>query len=194
MVARLRILTATTIVVALAAAAASAGAGPRPGRARPAPPVDLAVATQAGVVAQEQAESPKGRDDENDAGSGPMDVFSQIEAGWNARNVDMILRHFGPGKVAIAIDGGSSPVAGTFSKSQSHYLFKDLFRYTNTRKFEFVQFRNGEDGSQSYAIAERHYLRRDDGRLIKDKVYVSLHLDREDKREKWVVDEIKSIR
>lgn len=125
---------------------------------------------------------------------GPMDVFADIERGWNAGNVDPILRHFGSQKVAISVLG-TGPSGGTFSRNQSYYLLKDLFRYTLTRKFEFVQYRKpSDDGSDTFAVAERHYQKSDDGRLFKDKVYVSLHLERDGEQERWVVDEIKSIR
>jgi hypothetical protein len=125
---------------------------------------------------------------------GPMDVFADIERGWNAGDVDPILRHFGSQKVAISVQG-TGPSGGTFSRNQSYYLLKDLFRYTLTRKFEFVQYRKpSDDGTETFAVAERHYQKNDDGRLIKDKVYVSLHLERDGGRERWVVDEIKSIR
>ncbi|HEU4929809.1 MAG TPA: hypothetical protein VFU38_08260 [Candidatus Krumholzibacteria bacterium] len=133
--------------------------------------------------AQTQAQAP-----------GPMDVFADIERGWNAGNVDPILRHFGSQKVAISVQG-TGPSGGTFSRNQSYYLLKDLFRYTLTRKFEFVQYRKpSDDGSDTFAVAERHYQKSDDGRLFKDKVYVSLHLERDGEQERWVVDEIKSIR
>jgi hypothetical protein len=192
MVAHFRIITATALVVALATLAASAVAEPRP-RGPGYKVVDAAdPVPQAEVVAREQSGAPKEKAEEKAAATGQMEVFDDIEQAWNARNVDQILRHFGAQKVAISIEG-TGP-SGTFSRSQSYYLLKDHFRYTNTRKFEFVQFRESDESSESYAIAERHYLRRDDGRLIKDKVYVSLHLDREGDREKWVVDEIKSIR
>ena len=126
--------------------------------------------------------------------AGPMDVFADIERGWNAGNVDPILRHFGNQKVAISVQG-TGPSGGTFSRNQSYYLLKDLFRYTLTRKFEFVQYRKpSDDGNETFAVAERHYQKSDDGRLIKDKVYVSLHLERDGDQERWVVDEIKSIR
>ncbi|UCG52641.1 MAG: hypothetical protein JSW58_03575 [Candidatus Latescibacterota bacterium] len=121
---------------------------------------------------------------------GPIGVFADIEAGWKKENVRQILRHYGKGKVAIAIEG-SGPAGGTFSRNQSYYLLKDLFKYTITEKFEFVQYRNVSDGrSKVYAVAERQYKRNDDGRLFKDKIYVSLHLE----ETRWVIDEIKSIR
>jgi hypothetical protein len=121
---------------------------------------------------------------------GPIGVFAEIEVGWRKENVRQILRHYGKGKVAIAIEG-SGPTGGTFSRNQSYYLFKDLFKYTITEKFEFVQYRNiSEDENKVYAVAERQYKRNDDGRLFEDKIYVSLHLE----SERWVIDEIKSIR
>lgn len=132
------------------------------------------------------------------AANGPMAVFTEIEKAWNKKNVDGILRHFGGGKVTISI-GGTGPSGGQFSKNQSYYLLKDLFKYTITRKFEFVQYRKpNREGKSSFAVAERHYQKRDDGRLFKDKIYVSLHLESvpsgDPARNRWVIDEIKSIR
>ena len=176
------------------AIAFSVGLGPvvPPGdaEARPRRP---APANSGGVVSQQNE-----RDDRVPGGAksaiGAMDVFADIERAWNAGNVDLILRHFGSQKVAISVEG-TGPSGGTFSRNQSYYLLKDLFRYTITRKFEFTQYRKpGDEGGQSFAIAERQYQKTDDGRLFKDKVYVSLHLESDDSRERWVVDEIKSIR
>ncbi len=122
--------------------------------------------------------------------SAPLNIFANIEAGWKTQNVQQILRHFGKGKVAISI-GGIGPSGGRFSKSQSFYLLKDLFKYTITKKFEFVQYRNLTNGKRKvFAIAERYYKRSDDGRLFKDKIYVSLSLE----GDRWVIDEIKSTR
>ena len=121
---------------------------------------------------------------------GPLAVFADIEDGWRREEVQKILRHYGKGKVAIAIEG-TGPVGGAFSKNQSHYLLKDLFKYTITQKFEFVQYRNVSNGrNRVYAVAERSYKRNDDGRTFKDKIYVSLHLE----GSRWVIGEIKSIR
>lgn len=120
----------------------------------------------------------------------PLSVFADIERGWRSGKEASILSHFGQGKVAISISG-AGPKGGYFSRSQSHYLLRDLFKYTITKKFEFTQYRNIHNGNRKvYAVAERQYKRRDDGRLFKDKIYVSLH--RENKR--WVISEIKSIR
>lgn len=176
MVTRLRIL-----LVLLLFAAAVAGPGTTSAFAKDA------------VASRENPDKEKKRRDGTRA-AGPMDVFADIERGWNAGSVDPILRHFGNQKVAISVQG-TGPSGGTFSRNQSYYLLKDLFRYTLTRKFEFVQYRKpSDDGSETFAVAERHYQKNDDGRLIKDKVYVSLHLERDGERERWVVDEIKSIR
>jgi len=128
---------------------------------------------------------------------GPMEVFADIEKGWNAETVDLILRHFGEGRVAISIDG-TGPSGGQFSKNQCYYLLTDMFKYTITKKFEIVQYRKPTDnGNTSFVVAERFYQRTNDGRLFKDKIYVSLHLEpaaNAPKGERWVVDEIKSIR
>jgi hypothetical protein len=128
---------------------------------------------------------------------GPMEVFADIEKGWNAETVDLILRHFGDGRVTISIDG-TGPSGGQFSRNQSYYLLTDMFKYTITKKFEIVQYRKPTDnGNTSFVVAERYYQRTNDGRLFKDKIYVSLHLEPAEntpKGERWVVDEIKSIR
>lgn len=121
---------------------------------------------------------------------GPIGVFADIEEGWKTEKIQKILQHYGKGKVAIAL-GGPGPTGGEFSKNQSHYLFKDLFDYTITTKFQFVQYRHVSDGrSDVYAVAERSYKRDDDGRTFEDKIYVSLHLE----KNRWVISEIKSIR
>lgn len=128
---------------------------------------------------------------------GPMEVFTDIEKGWNAEQVNLILKHFGKGKVTIAIEG-TGPSGGQFSKNQSYYLLSDMFKYTITRKFEIVQFRKPEDsGNTSFVVAERYYQMTDDGRLFKDKIFVSLHREPatpQSAGHRWVVDEIKSIR
>jgi hypothetical protein len=132
--------------------------------------------------------APEGEAAEQDAG--PIAVFADVEAGWKGEQVQQILRHYGKGKVAISIEG-SSPTGGQFSRNQSYYLFQDLFKYTITEKFQFVQYRHVTDGRDKvYAVAERHYKRNDDGRLFKDKIYVSLHLE----DDRWVISEIKSTR
>jgi hypothetical protein len=162
-------------------------------------PEDVAARPKKNPAEPEAVVSQQGeREEKKNAGSagvgGPMDVFGDIELGWKSGNVDLILRHFGSQKVAISVEG-TGPSGGTFSRNQSYYLLKDLFRYTITRKFEFTQYRKpGEQGGQTYAVWERQYQKSDDGRLFKDKVYVSLHLEPDDSRQRWVVDEIKSIR
>jgi len=194
MVACIRILIATAFMVAASSVAVPAGPPSRPQPSIFPPPAHGAAAepgSQQSVVSRD-ADQPQGK--KGNEVAGPMDVFDDIENGWRVGSVDRILRHFGSRKVAMSIDGSGAP-GGSFSRNQSHYVLKDLFRLTVTRKFEFVQFRQlSEDGSESFAIAERHYQRKDDGRLIKDKVYVSLHPERDGDRERWVVDEIKSIR
>lgn len=161
-----------------------------------------AVGASARVVAQ-QTDSTDGSESEarpaTDA-EGPMGVFADIERAWPEGDVRGILSHFGGGKVSISI-AGTGPSGGEFSRNQSYYLLKDLFKYTTTRKFEFVQYRRSEDDDRTtFAVAERHYLKTDDGRLFKDKIYVALHLEDEDEgegeggSERWVIDEIKSIR
>ena len=161
----------------------------------------LADTGEARVVAQQKSTddtgNQAGEDDSSKTTEGPMLVFSEIEKGWNAETVDLILKHFGDGKVTISIDG-TGPAGGQFSRNQSYYLLSDMFKYTITKKFEIVQYRKpGDGGNTSFVVAERFYQRTDDGRLFKDKIYVSLHLEPAAKPaagDRWVVDEIKSIR
>lgn len=145
------------------------------------------VSQPANQTKESKGKSPRSSDD-------PLDVFADFEDAWLSENVGLILNHFGKGKVTISISG-TGPSGGDFSKSQSYYLLKDLFKYTTTSKFEFVQFRKlDDDGRSSFAVAEREYKKADDGRVINDKIYVSLHREESGKRERWVIDEIKSIR
>ena len=164
----------------------------------------LAAPSKARVVSQQKStaepqkttpakDSPEGTRES----AGPMVVFSDIEKGWNAEEVDLILKHFGRSKVNISIEG-TGPSGGEFSRNQSYYLLKDMFTYTITRKFEIVQYRKPQDsGNTSFVVAERYYQKTDDGRLFKDKIFVSLHLEPGKEGaagQRWVVDEIKSIR
>lgn len=128
------------------------------------------------------------------AAGAPMRVFADIEEAWGKGDVERILSHIGRGKVRFSV-GGTGPSGGAFSRSQSYYLLRDLFQFTTTQRFEFVQFRTStDDGRTTFAIAERHYQRTDDGRTYKDKIYISLHRDGRGEAARWVIDEIKSIR
>jgi hypothetical protein len=174
------------LLIAVLASVATVLSSTVQARKKSAPPSDSKT------VAQQDESSAKPQGDPSSLG--PMDIFADVERGWNAGNVDPILRHFGSQKVAISIEG-TGPSGGKFSRNQSYYLLKDLFRYTLTRKFEFVQYRKpSEEGNETFAVAERHYQKSDDGRLFKDKVYVSLNLERDGDAERWVISEIKSIR
>ena len=149
------------------------------------------LGTSPGLAAP-RAKAPQAK--EAPAGDGgPMAVFEDIEQGWTSGDADLILRHFGSNKVTIVIDG-SGP-GGSYSKDQGYYVFKELFKATTTRKFVFVQVRStSEANASTFAIAERRFQRKDDGRQIKDKVYISLHQERSGDSGSWVIDEIKSIR
>lgn len=184
-------ITAPVLVIALSAGLALLLL-PEDTAARP---QETASAEATGAVVSQKADKEDKKETADpDESAGPMAVFDDIELAWNKGNVDLILRHFGSQKVAISVEG-TGPSGGSFSRNQSYYLLKDLFRYTITRKFEFTQYRKpGDEGGQSFAIAERQYQKTNDGRLFKDKVYVSLHLESDNDRERWVVDEIKSIR
>jgi hypothetical protein len=152
------------------------------------------TASSARVVSQQAETAEDVEESKESVHEAPLEVFADIEKAWVEKNVDRILSHFGEQKVWISVEG-TGPSGGEFSRNQSYYLLKDLFKYTITRKFEFVQYRKPEDESKStFAVAERHFQHTDDGRLFKDKIYVSLHLEGEPDEQRWVVDEIKSIR
>jgi hypothetical protein len=145
------------------------------------------------AVNRQGADIPPPESGQTEAMGSPTDVLDDIQAGWTNQNAELILRHFGSNKVIISIDG-SGP-GGSYSKDQGYFVFKELFKSTVTRKFVFVQIRtSNDDGTASFAIAERRYQRRDDGRQIKDKVYIALHVERERDSGRWVLDEIKAIR
>ena len=153
----------------------------------------LVLAASSAFAANIKARDTQVAENEKSEVAGPTEVLDDIQEGWTSQNADLILRHFGSNKVAISIDG-SGP-GGTYSKDQGHFVFKELFKATVTRKFVFVQIRkSNEEGTATFAIAERRYQRRDDGRQIKDKVYIALHLERQKDSGRWVLDEIKSIR
>lgn len=120
-------------------------------------------------------------------------VLDDVARGWMSRNADLILRHFGTNKVVIDVEGSGG--GGSYSRDQGHYVFKQLFRATVTRKFDFSQIRQSSDeATAAFAIADRRYQVRGDGRMFRDKVYIALHLERGENGERWVLDEIKSIR
>jgi len=152
----------------------------------------IIVLTVSQAIAAPRSKQPQGSEDPAAVPSGPIAVLQDIQEGWSSGDADLILRHFGSNKVTIVLDG-SGP-GGAYSKDQGYYVFKELFKSTITKKFVFVQIRNSNEGAAAFAVAERRYQRRDDGHQIKDKVYVSLHVERGGNSGRWVVDEIKSIR
>lgn len=193
-------LAAPTCLASTAECAQASSAGDADGlRAKSSGKDGGRVVSQQKTGTEKKGTNPaKNKNDAPQKADGPMAVYADIENGWRENKVDKILQHFGRGKVTLSIEG-TGPSGGQFSRNQSYYLLKDLFKYTITRKFEFVQYRKpNQEGKTTFAVAERHYQKRDDGRLFKDKIYVSLHLERsrdgDAPDEYWVIDEIKSIR
>jgi hypothetical protein len=191
MKARVTTLALTLLLIGLAA----------PHHLAPGPDSALATPGDVRVVPQQKSTEPPEKSTpekrKKQSPAGPMEIFSDIEKGWSAETVELILKHFGDGRVTISIDG-TGPSGGQFSKNQSYYLLTDMFKYTITKKFEIVQYHKPDDTSNtSFVVAERFYQRTNDGRLFKDKIYVSLHLEPAKNvptGKRWVVDEIKSIR
>jgi hypothetical protein len=136
------------------------------------------------AVAQEKKAITPGVEGTHD----PRPVFNGIEKAWREANADAMAAYAGDSKIYLSVAGVERD-SGFFSKSQFKYLFKKMFRNYRQTKFEFVRYHNIDRSDRKvYGIAHRNYKNSRSGRLVQDKVYVTL------KREgtRWVVAEIKS--
>lgn len=120
----------------------------------------------------------------------PLRVFAEIERGWQENSADSIMRNVGEkGKVKLSFHQ-CGPRSGEFSKSQTYYILKDMFRCAVTKKFNFVKYQNTSEGDEyPYAVAEREYKQSDNGAIQNDTVYISLIME----ENRWVIAEIKSM-
>jgi len=123
-------------------------------------------------------------------GMDPMIVFRGIERAWRAGDAQKLAGYAGESKVLLNVRGLGEK-GGYYSRSQVFYLFKDMFKSTRHKKFDFVSFHEvGEKSTKIYGIARRNYETTSNGRLFQDKIYVTLKLE----GKRWVVSEMKSAR
>jgi hypothetical protein len=126
---------------------------------------------------------------ESETLTGPLAVFVAIEEAWSAEDSEALVEILDPEeKVTIAFEAGG-PLGGYFNRDQAFFLFKDMFTYSRTDRFEFQRYWNLEsDGRSPYAVALRE-IRMTDGVEYADQVYISLRL----RGEAWYIGEIRSI-
>lgn len=118
----------------------------------------------------------------------PMVVFKGIESAWRSGNAQRLASYAGNSKVLLNVRGLGEK-GGYYSRSQVFYLFKDMFKSTRHKKFNFVKYHDvGKRSSKIYGIAHRNYEVVSNGRLFQDKIYVTLKLE----GKRWVVSEMKS--
>ncbi len=120
---------------------------------------------------------------------GPLGVFAAVERAWSEERLDALVATLDPDeRVQLSFTLGG-PRGGYFNRDQAYFLFKDLFEFTKTDKFEFQKYWNlEEDGRSPYAVADRRF-RMNDGARHDDQVYIALRK----RGNQWVVGEIRSI-
>jgi len=120
----------------------------------------------------------------------PGSVFRAIERAWKRGDAAEMSRHVGTGRVYLDIYGANRK-GGYFSKPQVYFLFKRHFSTTRQLKFSFLRLSKPKlRSSKAFGIARRVFRDVRSGRVINDKVYVTLR--REGK--KWVLSEVKSMK
>ncbi len=120
----------------------------------------------------------------------PLATFKGIEGAWAEQDARALARFAGEGKVFVNVMGIGQR-GGYFSRSQVHYLFKRMFKTYPHTKFKFVKYHNlDKPDGRVYGIAQRNYRNNRNGKVYRDKVYVTLRSE----GEVWVVDEIKTTR
>ena len=120
----------------------------------------------------------------------PEVVFRGIESAWRTGNAQKLAAYAGRSKVLLNVRGLGEK-GGYYSKSQVFYLFKDMFKSTKHKRFDFVRFHDvGKSSQKIYGVAHRNYEVVSNGRLFQDKIIVTLKLE----GNRWVVSEMKSAR
>jgi hypothetical protein len=118
----------------------------------------------------------------------PLVLFREIESAWKTGNARALSQFSASSKVYLSLKGMRNK-GGYYSRSQVFYIFKNLFKNTRQVRFKFFQYQNlDKPDRRVYGIAYNNYKSVSSGRLIRDKVYVTL--SREGKG--WVVSEIKT--
>lgn len=118
----------------------------------------------------------------------PLSTFKQIERAWRKADAEVLSAHTSNSRVFLRLKGINRK-EGYFSRPQAYFLLKNMFEANRQVKFEFVKYHKLENINRKvYGIADRSYKNISNGRLFRDKVYVTLKRE----GEKWVVAEIKS--
>ena len=120
---------------------------------------------------------------------GPLAVFGAIEEAWSEEDVDALVSLLDPEeRVRIAM-ASAGPRGGWFNRDQAYFLVKDMFAFTDTRRFQFERYWNLEaNGRSPYAVAVRE-LGAEAGPVRTDRVYLSLRKH----GDAWYIGEIRSI-
>ena len=120
----------------------------------------------------------------------PEGVFRDIEKAWRGRNAELISRYAGSGRVYIDVQMLNRK-GGYFSRPQVFFLFKRMFKNTKLLRFTFQRIsKPASEGTRAYGIALRVLKDLRTGKIIRDKVYVTLKWNGNN----WVLSEIKSMR
>ena len=121
--------------------------------------------------------------------AGPLAVFALVERAWAEGSVEELVDSLDSDeRVRISMHRGG-PRGGYFNRDQAFFLFKDMFGFSRTDRFEFEKYWNLDaEGRSPYAVAIREF-RMNDGASHTDRVYISLR----EREEGWVVGEIRSI-
>lgn len=123
------------------------------------------------------------------APGGARAVFEAIETAWSEGNAQALAQHLGHHAVSISL--AESGPTGRFSHDQATFILERLFAATRTHTFRFTGVRDpGKDGQVAVGLAERSARDRGEGRIVQDRVLVTLVP--EDGR--WVVSEIQALR
>ena len=119
-----------------------------------------------------------------------VSVFRDIENAWRKKDANKISSYAGSGRVYIDVQMLNKR-GGYFSRPQVFFLFKRMFGSTKLLRFSFQRFsKPGSEGTRAYGIANRVVKDLKTGRIIKDKIYITLKWNGRG----WVLSEIKSIR
>lgn len=120
----------------------------------------------------------------------PLATFKGIEKAWIGEDASALSHFVGDAKVFVSIRGIGQR-GGYFSRPQVHYLFKRMFKNYENVKFDFVKYHNLDDPERRvYGIAYRTYRNRRNGKMHKDKVYITLSKEGDG----WTVSEIKATK
>lgn len=117
-------------------------------------------------------------------------AFRAIEKAWRKGDASALSRYVGTGRVYLNIYGANRK-GGYFSKSQVYFLLKRHFAATRQLKFGFMRLsKQRVRSNKAFGIAMRVFKDVRSGRVVNDKLYVTLRRE----GNKWVLSEVKSMR